>query len=42
MSLMVMYFFVSGRAKVETGIDDSTKSIADKIADLMGLKRCSL
>jgi hypothetical protein len=26
---MVMYFFVSGRAKVETGIDDSTKSIAD-------------
>jgi hypothetical protein len=25
-------------AKVETGIDDSTKSIADKIADLMVLK----
>jgi hypothetical protein len=34
-------FFCIGRTKVETGIDDS-KSIADKIADLMGLKRCSL
>jgi hypothetical protein len=35
-------FFCIGRAKIETGVDDSTKSIADKIADLMGLKRCSL
>jgi antitoxin component of RelBE/YafQ-DinJ toxin-antitoxin module len=35
-------YFVSEEKKIETGIDDSTKSIADKIADLMGLKRCSL
>jgi hypothetical protein len=40
MSLMVMYFLYQ-KSKIETGIDDSTKSIADKIADLMGLKRCS-
>jgi hypothetical protein len=32
-------FFVSEEQKIETGIDDSTKSIADKIADLMGLKK---
>jgi hypothetical protein len=32
-------FFVSEEQKVETGIDDSTKSIADKIADIMGLKK---
>lgn len=32
-------FFVSEEQKMETGIDDNTKSIADKIADLMGLKK---
>jgi hypothetical protein len=35
---MVMYFLEG--TKVETGIDDQQN--ADKIADLMGLKRCSL
>jgi hypothetical protein len=35
---MVM-FFVSEEQKVETGNMISTKSIADKIADLMGLKK---
>jgi antitoxin component of RelBE/YafQ-DinJ toxin-antitoxin module len=41
MSLMVICILYR-KKKIETGIDDSTKSIADKIADLMGLKRCSL
>jgi hypothetical protein len=35
MSLMVMYSLYQKNKKVETGIDDLTKSIADKIADLM-------
>jgi hypothetical protein len=34
-------FFCIGRAKIETGIRFK-KSIADKIADLMGLKMFSL
>lgn len=32
-------FYVSEEQKVETGLDDSTKGVADKIADLMGLKK---
>lgn len=32
-------FFVSEEQKMETGLDDNTKGIADKIADLMGLKK---
>ena len=32
-------FFVSEEQKNETGLDESTKHIADKIADLIGLKK---
>jgi hypothetical protein len=32
-------FFVSEEQKNETGLDESTKHIADKIADLLGLKK---
>jgi putative lipoic acid-binding regulatory protein len=32
-------FFVSEEKKNETGLDESTKHIADKIADIMGLKK---
>ncbi len=32
-------FFVTEEQKNETGVDDSTKEIADKIADLMNLKK---
>jgi hypothetical protein len=32
-------FYVSEEQKAETGLDENTKSVADKIADLMGLKK---
>lgn len=32
-------FFITEEQKNETGLDDSTKAIADKIADLMNLKK---
>lgn len=32
-------FFVSEEQKNETGLDESTKHVADKIADLLGLKK---
>jgi len=35
-------FFVSEEKKHETGLDESTKHVADKIADIMGLKKEAL
>ena len=35
-------FFVSEEKKNETGLDESTRHVADKIADIMGLKKDAL
>jgi hypothetical protein len=35
-------FFVSEEKKNETGLDESTRHVADKIADIMGLKKDTL
>ena len=35
-------FFVSEQKKHETGLDESTRHVADKIADIMGLKKEAL